>query len=133
MERGPQGPLFRVRLAAAYEVGGDFTCRLLITRTTPSVLRASASASVLTLELGTSPASVTTPLVTLTSMFVMFENRSAASLVLIAVWMLASSTWRPGDCVVEQPASTMIIAATDAARKPGKRFMTGSSSLRFRA
>ena len=65
-------------------VGGDFTWRLLMTRTTPETVAASLCASAETLSFGTSPASVTTPLVTLMSMFTMFEKRSTVSFALTA-------------------------------------------------
>ena len=45
---------------------------------------ASLCASAETLSFGTSPASVTTPLVTLMSMFTMFEKRSTVSFALTA-------------------------------------------------
>ncbi len=55
-----------------------------MTRTTPETVAASLCASAETLSFGTSPASVTTPLVTLMSMFTMFEKRSTVSFALTA-------------------------------------------------
>ena len=61
------------------------TCRLLITRTTFGTLLAAASAFALTAAESTYPASVTTPFVEFTEIFVTVERpTSAASLDLIA-------------------------------------------------
>src|SRR5262249_52524058 len=107
------------RWSSGQGAGGDLTCRLLTTRTTPLTLPASAAASALTFALGTSPASVTTPLVTLMSTLVMLEKRPAVSFALMDAWMLASSICVPGLCVVVHAAPAKRPASATAARSRG--------------
>ena len=92
-----------------------------MTRMTPETVWASLCASAVTSAFGTSPASVTTPLVTLMSMFTMFEKRSAVSFAVTAAWMVVSSIWRPAVWVVEQ-------AATQQGQREGDGHRQDSSS-----
>src|SRR5512138_271214 len=128
--RGPSTGLCRPSVflisgvTPGYGVGGLLICRLLLTPFTPLTLRTAASASAFTWALGTSPARVTIPLVTLVSTFRMLEKRASVSFALTAVEMAASSICAPGDCVVVQPAtkaSSTTAAATP--RIPGIRFL----------
>jgi len=72
--------------------GGALTWRVLITRVTPETLRASCSASVFTCVVGTSPAPVTTPLVTWTSTAL----SSDTTLPRRTVREMHALRWRPG-------------------------------------
>ncbi len=126
----PQNGLGKRKKTRDQAAGGDLTCRLLMTLTTPSTERVSMVASALTWALGTSPASVTTPLVTLMSMFTMFEKRSLVSFALTDAWMVVSSNWRPAGCVVEQAAASRAsVTETARVRIPRVRRFMGSSDL----
>src|SRR5215471_9489741 len=82
-------------------VGRVVTCRLSTTRVTFGTARTISTAFALISGVSTCPASVTTPLVEFTEMFVTLETPiSEASLDFTCAVILRSSTWASGDSLV---------------------------------
>src|SRR5260370_39783743 len=115
-------------LAGVTCVSGGSACRLFFTSLTPSTPRATDSIWLLSWALWTGPASVTTPLVTLTETLVIVEALTCeASFVLICVAIFASLAC-PSRLWLGRQASARMSAALRTAT--GRFFMVPSAGKR---